>query len=152
MHPHIFNLRGMLLCLFSLGTQNEQIFFGHVLFFSQVLHLMNKMNIPAPFRMALPTPPLPSHAPAPQPPPPPQPSTTEQLRSVDLSSDESELESSDVCSSSAFLFSPRNTFVSLFMQILCCRKMVINVKINGQSMKQLLVLQLIKVLLMKQLG
>ncbi|KAK3151508.1 hypothetical protein QOZ80_3AG0246770 [Eleusine coracana subsp. coracana] len=64
-------------------------------FYTQVLHLMNKMNIPAPFRMALPTPPLPSHVPSPQPPPPPQPSTTEELHSANLSSDESELESSD---------------------------------------------------------
>ncbi|RZC83350.1 hypothetical protein C5167_046134 [Papaver somniferum] len=38
-----------------------------------VLHLMNKMNIPAPFRMALPTPPLPTSVPAPPPPPPPVP-------------------------------------------------------------------------------
>ncbi|KAK7856748.1 u11/u12 small nuclear ribonucleoprotein 65 kda protein [Quercus suber] len=41
-------------------------------FYTQVLHLMNKMNIPAPFRMALPTPPLPPLAPAPPPPPPPE--------------------------------------------------------------------------------
>jgi U11/U12 small nuclear ribonucleoprotein 65 kDa protein len=80
----------------------------NVLLFLQVLHLMNKMNIPAPFRMALPTPPLSSHVSSPQPPPPPpppppQPSITEDLRSADLSSDESELESSDVCSTSAFL-------------------------------------------------
>ncbi|KVH90700.1 Nucleotide-binding, alpha-beta plait [Cynara cardunculus var. scolymus] len=40
-------------------------------FYTQVLHLMNKMNIPAPFRAALPTPPLPPSAPAPHPPPPP---------------------------------------------------------------------------------
>ncbi|CAM0908852.1 unnamed protein product [Alopecurus aequalis] len=63
-------------------------------FYSQVLHLMNKMNLPAPFRMALPTPPLPSEVPAP-PPPPPQPSMTEKLHMADLSSDESEMESSD---------------------------------------------------------
>uniref|UniRef100_A0ACD5TNY9 Uncharacterized protein n=1 Tax=Avena sativa TaxID=4498 RepID=A0ACD5TNY9_AVESA len=62
-------------------------------FYTQVLHLMNKMNLPAPFRMALPTPPLPSEVPAP--PPPPQPSTTEKLHLADLSSDESEMESSD---------------------------------------------------------
>lgn len=65
-------------------------------FYNQVLHLMNKMNLPAPFRMALPTPPLPSQVPAP---PHPlslhQPATTEELRPADLSSDESELESSD---------------------------------------------------------
>jgi U11/U12 small nuclear ribonucleoprotein SNRNP65 len=56
---------------------------------------MNKMNLPAPFRMALPTPPLPSEVPAP-PPPPPQPSMAEKLHLADLSSDESEMESSDV--------------------------------------------------------
>nr|CAD1828951.1 unnamed protein product [Ananas comosus var. bracteatus] len=62
-------------------------------FYTQVvLHLMNKMNIPAPFRMALPTPPLPPQVPAPPPPPPPS-STKPQL--TDLSSDESEMESSD---------------------------------------------------------
>ncbi|KAF8728555.1 hypothetical protein HU200_017818 [Digitaria exilis] len=64
-------------------------------FYTQVLHLMNKMNLPAPFRMALPTPPLPSQVPAPPHPPPPQPPTAEEPRSADLSSDESELESSD---------------------------------------------------------
>ncbi|OAY76189.1 U11/U12 small nuclear ribonucleoprotein 65 kDa protein [Ananas comosus] len=62
-------------------------------FYTQVLHLMNKMNIPAPFRMALPTPPLPPQVPAPPPPPPPPSSTKPQL--TDLSSDESEMESSD---------------------------------------------------------
>ncbi|CAN1813835.1 U11/U12 small nuclear ribonucleoprotein 65 kDa protein [Linum perenne] len=40
-------------------------------FYTQVLHLMNKMNIPAPFRMALPTPPLPPSESAPAPPQPP---------------------------------------------------------------------------------
>jgi U11/U12 small nuclear ribonucleoprotein SNRNP65 len=45
--------------------------------------------------MALPTPPLPSEVPAP-PPPPPQPSMAEKLHLADLSSDESEMESSDV--------------------------------------------------------
>lgn len=64
-------------------------------FYTQVLHLMNKMNLPAPFRMALPTPPLPSQVPAPPPPPPPQPSTTEKHHLAVLSSDESEMESSD---------------------------------------------------------
>ncbi|XP_006650019.1 U11/U12 small nuclear ribonucleoprotein 65 kDa protein [Oryza brachyantha] len=65
-------------------------------FYTQVLHLMNKMNLPAPFRMALPTPPLPSQVPAPAPPPPPpQLSATNKLHLTDLSSDESELESSD---------------------------------------------------------
>ncbi|KAI4979603.1 hypothetical protein ZWY2020_016356 [Hordeum vulgare] len=63
-------------------------------FYTQVLHLMNKMNLPAPFRMALPTPPLPSQGPL-SPPPPPQPSMTEKLHLADLSSDESEMESSD---------------------------------------------------------
>ncbi|KAI7731440.1 hypothetical protein M8C21_007810 [Ambrosia artemisiifolia] len=62
-------------------------------FYTQVLHLMNKMNIPAPFRAALPTPPLPPSAPAPpQPPPPP---TVDTNSSAHLSSGESELESSD---------------------------------------------------------
>ncbi|KAL6902216.1 hypothetical protein ACP4OV_005092 [Aristida adscensionis] len=67
-------------------------------FYTQVLHLMNKMNLPAPFRMALPTPPLPSQVPVPTHPPPepqPQPSTADELHPADLSSDESELESSD---------------------------------------------------------
>ncbi|KAH0470424.1 hypothetical protein IEQ34_000147 [Dendrobium chrysotoxum] len=61
-------------------------------FYTQVLHLMNKMNLPAPFRMALPTPPLPPPVPAPPPPPPP---FTPKPQSVDLSSSESELESSE---------------------------------------------------------
>ncbi|KAI3706507.1 hypothetical protein L6452_24301 [Arctium lappa] len=62
-------------------------------FYTQVLHLMNKMNIPAPFRAALPTPPLPPSAPAPHPPPPPPVDTNSTL--ANLSSGESELESSD---------------------------------------------------------
>ncbi|XP_047327270.1 U11/U12 small nuclear ribonucleoprotein 65 kDa protein-like [Impatiens glandulifera] len=66
-------------------------------FYTQVLHLMNKMNIPAPFRMALPTPPLPPTEPAPLPPPPPL--LPLELASkppmADLSSDESEMEYSD---------------------------------------------------------
>lgn len=53
---------------------------------------MNKMNIPAPFRMALPTPPLPPPVMAPPPPPLPP----EKPPTADLSSDESEIESSDV--------------------------------------------------------
>lgn len=61
-------------------------------FYTQVLHLMNKMNLPAPFRMALPTPPLPPPVPAPPPPPPP---ITVEPSCADLSSDESELESSE---------------------------------------------------------
>ncbi|KMZ73830.1 putative RNA binding protein [Zostera marina] len=61
-------------------------------FYTQVLHLMNKMNIPAPFRMALPTPPLPPPVPSsPQPPLPPFP----EKPAVDVSSDESEMESSE---------------------------------------------------------
>lgn len=53
---------------------------------------MNKMNIPAPFRMALPTPPLPPPVPSsPQPPLPPFP----EKPAVDVSSDESEMESSE---------------------------------------------------------
>ncbi|KAH7332261.1 hypothetical protein KP509_20G078800 [Ceratopteris richardii] len=55
-------------------------------FYTQVLHLMNKMNLPAPFRPALPTPPLP--------PPPPEPVVRSHTEK-DLSSDESELESSE---------------------------------------------------------
>ncbi|KAI3523231.1 hypothetical protein L1887_01290 [Cichorium endivia] len=57
-------------------------------FYTQVLHLMNKMNIPAPFRAALPTPPLP-----PTPPPPPPVDINSSV--ANLSSGESELESSD---------------------------------------------------------
>ncbi|KAL4355382.1 hypothetical protein GQ457_06G017800 [Hibiscus cannabinus] len=64
-------------------------------FYTQVLHLMNKMNIPAPFRMALPTPPLPPPVPAPQPPPPPLASSPAKPHLADASSSESEMESSD---------------------------------------------------------
>ncbi|KAK9102320.1 hypothetical protein Sjap_019574 [Stephania japonica] len=65
-------------------------------FYTQVLHLMNKMNIPAPFRMALPTPPLPVSVPAAPPPPPPSPPIAPTANpSMDLSSDESELETSE---------------------------------------------------------
>ncbi|KAK2452897.1 U11/U12 small nuclear ribonucleoprotein 65 kDa protein [Trifolium repens] len=64
-------------------------------FYTQVLHLMNKMNIPAPFCMALPTPPLPPEVPAPPPPVPPPHSVTAKRQSADMSSDESEMESSD---------------------------------------------------------
>ncbi|XP_022744183.1 U11/U12 small nuclear ribonucleoprotein 65 kDa protein-like isoform X5 [Durio zibethinus] len=64
-------------------------------FYTQVLHLMNKMNIPAPFRMALPTPPLPPSVPAPQPPPPPPASIPAKPHLADASSSESEMESSD---------------------------------------------------------
>lgn len=68
-------------------------------FYTQVLHLMNKMNIPPPFRMALPTPPLPP--PVPAPPPPPPPATTEP-HLADLSSDESEFESSEEDADNAY--------------------------------------------------
>ncbi|XP_057967249.1 U11/U12 small nuclear ribonucleoprotein 65 kDa protein [Malania oleifera] len=65
-------------------------------FYTQVLHLMNKMNIPAPFRMALPTPPLPPPSvPNPLPPPPPPVPAAPEPCLADLSSAESELESSD---------------------------------------------------------
>ncbi|XP_045795565.1 U11/U12 small nuclear ribonucleoprotein 65 kDa protein [Trifolium pratense] len=64
-------------------------------FYTQVLHLMNKMNIPAPFRMALPTPPLPPEVPAPPLPVPPPHSVTTKPQSAAMSSDESEMESSD---------------------------------------------------------
>jgi U11/U12 small nuclear ribonucleoprotein SNRNP65 len=47
---------------------------------------MNKMNLPAPFRPALPTPPLPPPVPAP---------VAEKRQAGELSSGESELESSD---------------------------------------------------------
>ncbi|KAL5547126.1 hypothetical protein UlMin_006813 [Ulmus minor] len=62
-------------------------------FYTQVLHLMNKMNIPAPFRMALPTPPLPPSVPVPTQPPPPLEASNHPLK--ELSSEESEMESSD---------------------------------------------------------
>ncbi|CAN1813837.1 U11/U12 small nuclear ribonucleoprotein 65 kDa protein [Linum perenne] len=63
-------------------------------FYTQVvLHLMNKMNIPAPFRMALPTPPLPPSESAPAPPQPPPVESNRQ--SADASSSESELETSE---------------------------------------------------------
>nr|TKS18307.1 hypothetical protein D5086_0000004640 [Populus alba] len=62
-------------------------------FYTQVLHLMNKMNIPAPFRMALPTPPLPPAALVPPPPPPPRISEKSPL--AEQSSSETEMESSD---------------------------------------------------------
>ncbi|KAL3506680.1 hypothetical protein ACH5RR_032062 [Cinchona calisaya] len=65
-------------------------------FYTQVLHLMNKMNIPAPFRMALPTPPLPTSSPVPPPvPPPPPPPVATRTNMEELSSSESEMESSD---------------------------------------------------------
>lgn len=64
-------------------------------FYTQVLHLMNKMNIPAPFRAALPTPPLPPSAPVPAHPPPPPPPVDANSSLAHLSSGESELESSD---------------------------------------------------------
>ncbi|XP_019162076.1 PREDICTED: U11/U12 small nuclear ribonucleoprotein 65 kDa protein isoform X1 [Ipomoea nil] len=64
-------------------------------FYTQVLHLMNKMNIPAPFRTALPTPPLPNPASFQPPPPPPPPPTDIGSIVENLSSSESEMESSD---------------------------------------------------------
>ncbi|XP_061944355.1 U11/U12 small nuclear ribonucleoprotein 65 kDa protein-like isoform X2 [Populus nigra] len=64
-------------------------------FYTQVLHLMNKMNIPAPFRMALPTPPLPPAALVPPPPPSPPPCIFEKSPLAEQSSSESEMESSD---------------------------------------------------------
>ncbi|XP_027091787.1 U11/U12 small nuclear ribonucleoprotein 65 kDa protein [Coffea eugenioides] len=63
-------------------------------FYTQVLHLMNKMNIPAPFRVALPTPPLPTLVLASPVPPPPPPVAT-RTNMEDVSSSESEMESSD---------------------------------------------------------
>ena len=103
---HFYNLQGMFLGLYFHSSWVDA--FINALFLWQVLHLMNKMNLPAPFRMALPTPPLPSQVPAPpHPPPPPQP---EELRSADLSSDESELESSDVLATSVFLVPPCKSF------------------------------------------
>lgn len=56
------------------------------------------MNIPAPFRMALPTPPLPPPVPAAPPPlvPPPPAATATNPSLHDISSDESEMESSEV--------------------------------------------------------
>lgn len=56
------------------------------------------MNIPPPFRMALPTPPLPPEVPAP--PLPPPHSVTVKPQSADMSSDESEMGSSDEVTSS----------------------------------------------------
>ncbi|KAE8684057.1 neutral alpha-glucosidase AB-like [Hibiscus syriacus] len=60
--------------------------------YTQVLHLMNKMNIPAPFRMALPTPPLPPPVPALQSPPPPPASSPAKPHLEDASSSESEMD------------------------------------------------------------
>jgi hypothetical protein len=34
MHPHSYKLQSMLLCLFSLGTPNEQIHFGQCIVIS----------------------------------------------------------------------------------------------------------------------
>ncbi|KAK8634091.1 hypothetical protein V6N13_014920 [Hibiscus sabdariffa] len=53
------------------------------------------MNIPASFRIALPTPPLPPPVPTPQPPPPPPASSPAKPHLADASSIESEMESSD---------------------------------------------------------
>ncbi|TYK14622.1 U11/U12 small nuclear ribonucleoprotein 65 kDa protein isoform X1 [Cucumis melo var. makuwa] len=68
-------------------------------FYTQVLHLMNKMNIPAPFRLPLPTPPLPPSTPAPPSPsltlPPLPPPATSRSQVTNMPSDESEMESSE---------------------------------------------------------
>lgn len=64
-------------------------------FYTQVLHLMNKMNIPAPFRAPLPTPPLPTSVPDPPPVPPPPVPPPPLVTNAGDSSDESEMESSD---------------------------------------------------------
>ncbi|KAL8521198.1 hypothetical protein ACS0TY_011659 [Phlomoides rotata] len=64
-------------------------------FYTQVLHLMNKMNIPAPFRKALPTPPLPVSVPVSSASPPPLPPPSSETNMEALSSSESEMESSD---------------------------------------------------------
>ncbi|GAB2235444.1 hypothetical protein Droror1_Dr00025869 [Drosera rotundifolia] len=67
-------------------------------FYTQVLHLMNKMNIPAPFRMALPTPPLPAAVPSVPPPAIPPPPPLLESEKPDLASswsNESEMESSE---------------------------------------------------------
>lgn len=68
-------------------------------FYTQVLHMMNKMNIPAPFRAALPTPPLPNLVPDPPPVPPPSvpppPSLFKRTSMEDVDSSESEMSSSD---------------------------------------------------------
>ncbi|RWW54772.1 hypothetical protein BHE74_00038629, partial [Ensete ventricosum] len=79
------------------GFQGRSAGCSSTITIEQVLHLMNKMNIPAPFRMALPTPPLPPPVPAAAaPPPPPPPTTTATKPNLnDLSSDESEMESSE---------------------------------------------------------
>ncbi|XP_077235945.1 RNA-binding (RRM/RBD/RNP motifs) family protein isoform X2 [Tasmannia lanceolata] len=83
-------------------------------FYTQVLHLMNKMNIPAPFRMALPTPPLPSLVPAPPPsPPPPPPPIAAKPHPADLSSDESELESSEEDDVDGKKYAGRDSIISV---------------------------------------
>lgn len=60
-------------------------------FYVQVLHLMNKMNLPAPFGLLTPTPPLPEEDPMP-PLPPTEPVLPPQPREVSTT-DESEIES-----------------------------------------------------------
>jgi hypothetical protein len=77
----------------------------------QVLHLMNKMNLPAPFRPALPTPPLP--------PPPPEPAAPA-YPDRGLSSDESEIESSEEVSILIILFNgkpPSYSAIPLFTKM-----------------------------------
>lgn len=66
---------------------------------------MNKMNLPAPFRPALPTPPLPPPVPAPP---------AEKRLAGELSSGESELESSDEVSNLA-------SFILLCFLVDLCR-------------------------------
>ena len=55
-------------------------------FYVQVLHLMNKMNLPAPFGPLTPTPPIPEDFPPPppqQPPLPPEPSSSEEESEIE---------------------------------------------------------------------
>ncbi|CAA2970850.1 U11 U12 small nuclear ribonucleo 65 kDa isoform X1 [Olea europaea subsp. europaea] len=72
------------------NTVNVLIAVTH--FYTQALHLMNKMNIPAPFQTALPTPPLPLLEPVPPSRCPPLAMKTD---IEDRSNNESERESSD---------------------------------------------------------
>ncbi|KAF7148083.1 hypothetical protein RHSIM_Rhsim03G0115400 [Rhododendron simsii] len=80
------------------SIHRSRLMLQSLILFLKVLHLMNKINIPAPFRIALPTPPLLPFAgvPAlPSSPPPPSPPFANEPSSTDLSSGESELGSSD---------------------------------------------------------
>lgn len=69
---------------------------------------MNKMNLPAPFRPALPTPPLPPPVPAPP---------AEKRLAGELSSGESELESSDEVSMNFISYCFCFVFISLFVAL-----------------------------------